>query len=128
MPDYIVTLTFDDIDGIMTPRAAAESVYNHLMISLLYGQCEMELKDKKTGEVQVIELEEELENDETVLRHMALTMLAARFMTEEQKEELTAWEAKNLDGHSVSTLDWPGWEAIIGQKQPKRFRKTLEKV
>ena len=32
----------------------------------------------------------------------------------EEKEKLHEWEARNLDGHSVGTSDWPGWKNYIG--------------
>lgn len=52
---------------------------------------------------------------------MALEMLASKFMTQEQVKALEDWEVKNIDGHSISTSDWPGWEQIIGKK-PNKFR------
>jgi hypothetical protein len=54
---------------------------------------------------------------------MALMMIASKFMTEEQREALEDWEVKNIDGHTIGTSDWPGWEPIIGKK-PKEFRKA----
>jgi hypothetical protein len=27
-----------------------------------------------------------------------------------------------VDGHSVSTADWPGWAQIIGQEKPRKFQ------
>lgn len=87
---------------------------------MLYGSLKMEVKDKKTGKVENIELESDLENDQSMLRFMAL-MMVGPFMTEEQKQALTDWESVNLDGHSISTADWPGWDMIIGKK-PKSFR------
>jgi hypothetical protein len=81
----------------------------------------LDVRDKKTGKVEVIELEADLENDESMLRHYALIGLAMKFMTEDQKRELEAWEKEHLDGQGVGTSDWPGWEPIIGKK-PKEFR------
>lgn len=122
MPEYQVTLKIDDAES-MTPRGAAEGVYMELLRDLMHGQLKLELKDKETGKVEHITLGEDLENDESLLRFMALMMVAVQFMTEEQKRELTEWEAENIDGHSVGTSDWPGWEPLIG-KLPKKFRKS----
>jgi len=33
-------------------------------------------------------------------------------MTDKQLSSLSAWEAANLDGGTVKTSDWPGWEAL----------------
>jgi hypothetical protein len=44
-------------------------------------------------------------------------------MTDEQMAELEKWEVENIDGHTIGTADWPGWEQIIGKK-PKEFRKS----
>jgi len=35
-------------------------------------------------------------------------------MTQEERLALEEWERENLDGHSVGTSDWPGWEKYIG--------------
>lgn len=120
MPDYEVTIK-SDAEGSLTSRGAAESVYLHLLMEMLNSSLTVEVKDKNTGEVETIELEAELENDHSLLRFMALMQLASKFMTSEQIEELEDWEVKNIDGHSISTADWPGWEQIIGKK-PKKFR------
>lgn len=37
-------------------------------------------------------------------------------MSPEQRAELQTWEDQNLDGHSIGTSDWPGWEPLIGPK------------
>jgi hypothetical protein len=34
---------------------------------------------------------------------------------------LEVWEAVNLDGHSVSTNDWPGWALIMDSPPPVRY-------
>jgi len=122
MPDYEVTIK-SEAEGSLTSRGASESVYFHLLIEMLNSSLTMEVKDKETGKVETIELEADLENDHSLLRFMALMQLASRFMTQEQMEELEDWEVKNIDGHSISTADWPGWEPIIGKK-PKEFRKA----
>ena len=122
MPEYQVTITYDDAES-MTPRGAAEGVYLHLMMSLIDGPCTLEVKNKRTGEVDVTELERDTENDESMLRYMALTMLASDFLTPEQSRDLAKWESENLDGHSKSTSDWHGWEPLVGRK-PKKFREA----
>jgi hypothetical protein len=43
-------------------------------------------------------------------------MDAYKNMSPSQQKALTEWEAANLDGHSVGTSDWPGWESLIGKK------------
>ena len=121
MPNYEVTIKFPDEDGVQTPRGAAEGIYMILLRDILYGSLTMEVKDKKTGKVENIELESDLENDQSMLRFMALMMMVEPFMTEEQKQELMDWASVNVDGHSVGQSDWPGWETIIGKK-PKKFR------
>jgi hypothetical protein len=122
MPDYEITIKLDG-DGSQTARGAAEGAYMSLMRDMFYGPLVLELRDKETGDVQVIGLEAELENDQSMLRFMSLMMVAAKYMTEEQRRELEEWEVKNIDGHSVGTSDWPGWEPLIG-KQPMKFRKA----
>jgi hypothetical protein len=122
MPDYEATIKHD-AEGTQTSRAAAEGAYFHLLIEMLNSSVTMEVKDKDTGEVETIELEADLENDHSLLRFMALMQLASKFMTKEQMEELEDWEVKNIDGHSIGTSDWPGWEQIIGKK-PKEFRTS----
>ncbi len=117
---YQASLILDSLDH-PTPRSAAESAYLDILLSLIYGPCKLEIKNSETGTVEIIELEADLENDESILRHMALTIVAAKFLTEEQKKELETWGLENLHGRHTSTSDWPGWEAIIGKK-PKRFR------
>lgn len=37
-------------------------------------------------------------------------------MPAHEKESLEKWEAENLDGCTVGTSDWPGWEKYIGSK------------
>ena len=123
MPNYEVTIKFPDEDGAQTPRGAAEGVYMILLRNMLYGSLRMEVKDKKTGTVENIELESDLENDQSLLRFMALMMMVEPFMTEEQRQALMDWASVNVDGHSVGQFDWPGWEPIIGKK-PKGFRKS----
>src|ERR1043165_3909285 len=124
MPDYEVTIK-SEAEGSLTSRGAAEGVYLHLLLDMLSSSLTMEVKDKETGEVETIELEADLENDHSLLRFMALMQLASKFMTQEQMAELEKWEVENIDGHSISTADWPGWEPIIGKK-PKEFRKAAE--
>jgi DNA-binding MarR family transcriptional regulator len=40
-------------------------------------------------------------------------------MPDEDKQALKEWEAANLDGETVTTSDWPGWEKYIGKKPVK---------
>jgi hypothetical protein len=125
MPDYEVTIKFPEEDGVQTARGAAEGVFNILLRDMLYGSLKMEVKNKKTGKVEKIELEADLENDTSILRFMGWMMVADKFMSDEQKTELVDWAAENVDGHSIAWFDWPGWEAIIS-KLPKEFRKQVE--
>jgi hypothetical protein len=37
-------------------------------------------------------------------------------MYEEDKQALAEWERENLDGSTVGTSDWPGWEKYIGKR------------
>lgn len=122
MPEYEVLIRFND-EGSLSPRATAEHVYTNLIAEMFFRSLTLEVKDKKTGKVEVVELESSVEKDESLMRFIALIGVASKFMTEEQKRELEAWERENLDGHSVGTSDWPGWEQIIG-RPPKKFRKT----
>lgn len=124
MPNYEVTIKFDE-EGVQTPRAAVEGVFMMLWRDMLHGSLKMKVKNKKTGKVENIELESDLENDVTMLRFMALMLVADQFMSEEQKAELQDWAAENVNGDSIAWSDWPGWEQIIG-KLPKQFRKTVE--
>ncbi len=39
----------------------------------------------------------------------------AETMPEHERQELKAWERANLDGRTVGTSDWPGWEKYIGK-------------
>ena len=44
---------------------------------------------------------------------------ALRAMSNNEKAKLNDWEKENLDGHSIGTSDWPGWEKHIG-KMPEK--------
>lgn len=46
--------------------------------------------------------------------HAMLGALSA--MSADQRAKLEAWEKDNLDGHSIGTSDWPGWEKYIGPR------------
>jgi hypothetical protein len=37
-------------------------------------------------------------------------------LPEEKKKELDEWERANLNGQTIETSDWPGWEELIGKK------------
>jgi hypothetical protein len=124
MPNYEVTIRFPEEDGVQTARGAAEGVFNRLLLEMFHGSVKMEVKNKKTGKVESIELESDLENDTSMLRFMALMMVADKFLSEEQEAELLDWVAKNVDGHSIAWYHWPGWEPIIG-KLPKQFRTPV---
>lgn len=39
----------------------------------------------------------------------------AKTMPEHERQELKEWERANLDGRTVGTSDWPGWEKYIGK-------------
>jgi DNA-binding MarR family transcriptional regulator len=39
-----------------------------------------------------------------------------RNMSTRDRQALSDWEAKNLNGNTVGTSDWPGWEKLIGRK------------
>ena len=41
---------------------------------------------------------------------------AGRAMSLAEQQDLLDWEAENLDGCTVGTSDWPGWEKYIGPK------------
>ncbi|MGH7975993.1 MAG: hypothetical protein ACREC8_04965 [Limisphaerales bacterium] len=50
---------------------------------------------------------------------------AYQAMPEKEKMELLQWERENLDGCTVGTSDWPGWEKYIGKppwKDPKQAK------
>jgi len=51
-----------------------------------------------------------------IYAYMAAIVGASSAMSEVELAELKAWERENLDGHSVGTSDWPGWEKYIGPK------------
>lgn len=34
----------------------------------------------------------------------------------QQREELEQWEADSVNGESLGTSDWPGWEPLIGPR------------
>jgi hypothetical protein len=40
-------------------------------------------------------------------------------LSDEDRQALKEWEAANLDGETVTTSDWPGWEKYIGKKPVK---------
>jgi hypothetical protein len=123
MPDYEITVRFED-EGVLSARGAAEHFYTSLLADMLYGSLSLEVRNKKTGEVETVELEADVENDASLMRFITLIGVAAKFMTDEQSRELEEWERENVDGHSTSTADWPGWEKII-DKPPRKFRKNV---
>jgi hypothetical protein len=55
-------------------------------------------------------------------RWQELMRVAFIAMTAEERLELEKWENANLDGYSVTTSDWPGWEERIGIAPWKRSR------
>jgi hypothetical protein len=122
MPNYEVTIKVDS-EGMQTARGAAEGACLHLLTDMFYGSLTVEVKDRDTGNVETIELGTDMENDQSLNRFMALMMVASKFMPEEQRRALEEWEVENIDGHTIGTSDWPGWEQIIG-KLPKKFRKA----
>ncbi len=68
------------------------------------------------------------ERDEMLAWYAKMNEASQKFSPEE-RAELEAWEAANLDGATVATSDWPGWEKYIGKSphpasaQPKKDRK-----
>jgi hypothetical protein len=82
---------------------------------MLYRSLTLEIWNKKTGEVATIELEADVENDESLMRFITLMGVAVKFMTEEQRRELEEWEKENMDEHGTLTSDWPRLERIIGK-------------
>lgn len=121
---YKVTVTLDDIDHT-SMRGNAEGAWFHLLMQLLHGTTKFEITDTETGKTEIVELDYKIEDDDTILRHMMLTMIATQYLSDEQRAELEAWEKENVDGHSVSTMDWDGWKEITGQDKPKKFRKII---
>ncbi len=106
MPDYEITIKCDD-EGALSARGAAEHVYTRLIMDMLHGSLQMAIKNTRTGNVEAVDLEADLENDESMMRFITLIGVAAKFMPEDQRRELEAWEKENIDGHSTSTSDWP---------------------
>jgi hypothetical protein len=123
MPDYEITIKYQD-EGALSARGAAEHVYTYLIMDMLHGSLQMELKNTQTGDVETVDLEADLENDESLMRFITMIGVAAKFMPEDQRRELEAWEKENIDGRNTSTADWPGWEKIIG-KPPRKFRNDI---
>jgi hypothetical protein len=46
----------------------------------------------------------------------AAMVAVSKAMPESEMRELLDWEARNLDGCTVGTSDWPGWEKYTGRK------------
>lgn len=123
MPNYEITVKYSD-EGALSACGAAEHVYSHLLADMFYRSLTLEVGNKKTGEVETVELEADVENDESLMRFITLIGVAVKFMTKEQRRELEEWEKENVYGRGTSTSDWPGWEKIIG-KPPMKFRKNV---
>jgi hypothetical protein len=51
-----------------------------------------------------------------IYAYMYAMMGVLSAMSETERSELEKWEKENLDGHSIGTSDWPGWEKYIGPK------------
>ena len=51
-----------------------------------------------------------------IYAYMHTMMGALSAMSADQRAELDEWEKDNLDGHSIGTSDWPGWEKYIGPR------------
>jgi hypothetical protein len=49
-----------------------------------------------------------------VYAYMHAMMGALSAMSSNERKQLERWEKENLDGHSIATSDWPGWEKHIG--------------
>jgi hypothetical protein len=114
MPDYEITAKYND-EGAQSARGTAEHVYSHLLPDMLYRSRTLEIRNKKTGEVETIELEADLENDESLMWFITLIGVVVKFMTEEQRRELEEWEKEDMNEQGTSTSDWPRLERIIGK-------------
>jgi hypothetical protein len=60
-------------------------------------------------------------------------MNAYEAMTHEERAEVHQWERENLDGCTIGTQNWPGWEPLIGkypypESKPKRTKRSQSRV
>lgn len=46
--------------------------------------------------------------------------------TEMEIAELKCWEAENLNGHSIGTMDWPGWQQIRERLESSAQQKKVK--
>ncbi len=58
----------------------------------------------------------------------AMMVGVAKAMPESERRELEEWERANLNGCTIGTSDWPGWEKYIGKPPippplPEPFKK-----
>jgi len=49
---------------------------------------------------------------------------AYQAMPPARRAELEQWESNNLDGGTIVTSDWPGWESLIGPRPKPLTRKA----
>src|ERR1044072_5850381 len=59
IPDYEITIKYDD-EGALSARGAAEHFYSHLLADMFYRSLTLEVRNKKTGEVETVELKPEV--------------------------------------------------------------------
>lgn len=50
------------------------------------------------------------------LNWFAAMVVVGKAMSEAERQDLFDWEADNLDGCTVGTSDWPGWEKYVGPR------------
>jgi hypothetical protein len=55
-------------------------------------------------------------NREALLEWYGKMVEAHKALPEEKRQELDEWERTNLNGQTVGTSDWPGWEELIGRR------------
>jgi hypothetical protein len=55
-------------------------------------------------------------NREALLEWYGKMAEAHKTLPDEKKQELDEWERANLNGQTIGTSDWPGWEELIGMR------------
>lgn len=56
-----------------------------------------------------------MDNDTTRIEFRPLLVAGVyAALPQPERDALAEWEAANLDGHTVATSDWPGWDKYIG--------------
>lgn len=59
-----------------------------------------------------------------ILDYYAMMHGAYAAMPNDEKQSLEAWERAHLDGCTVATSDWPGWEKYIGPRPTPVARES----